>query len=210
MQIHPHNLLTRINFTHRGLLRRGSEHPENASGRHEERRPRSFIASGWSCRSRWHPPARLSRPAGRRDQPRAAPRWPHRVAQVHCLRPQRAPDRLRQGPRQWRVDDRGDGVKHLPVPGGCRDRFARLGQQPTQRGQWPAQVSQDRDRPDDGAQRQTAEEGGRLPAGAADAKEYVFPGGDDRAILATSLGRRSVDGHHQFLGTLLRRRRHCS
>jgi hypothetical protein len=45
MQIHPHDLLTRIHFTHRGLLRCGSEHPESASGRHGERRPRSFIAS---------------------------------------------------------------------------------------------------------------------------------------------------------------------
>ena len=46
MQIHPHDLPTHIHFTHRGLLRCGSEHPEPASGRHRERRPRSFIASG--------------------------------------------------------------------------------------------------------------------------------------------------------------------
>jgi hypothetical protein len=45
MQIHPHDLSTRIHFTPRGLLRRGSEHPENASGPHKERRPRSFITS---------------------------------------------------------------------------------------------------------------------------------------------------------------------
>lgn len=46
MQIHPPDLPTHIHFTHRGLLRCGSEHPRACLGTSRGAMPRSFIASG--------------------------------------------------------------------------------------------------------------------------------------------------------------------
>ena len=47
MQVHTDKLPTRIQFTHRGLLRRNNVSTPSMRARngHEERRPRSFITS---------------------------------------------------------------------------------------------------------------------------------------------------------------------